>query len=63
MIRIRNIKVDIKNDDLKSHIDKLLKVKDYDYTLVKKSIDARHKPEVFYVYQVFINTKNKVKKI
>ena len=59
MIRIRNIKVDIKNDDLKSHIDKLLKVKDYDYTLVKKSIDARHKDNIKFIYTVDVNVSMK----
>lgn len=63
MIRIRNIKVDIKNDDLRTHISKLLKTNNFEYTLVKKSIDARHKDNIKYIYTVDVNVSmNDVKR-
>ena len=42
MIRIRNIKVNL-DGDLKREISKLLKVNDFDFKIVKRSIDARKK--------------------
>ena len=53
MIRIRNIKVSL-TGDLKSEISKLLKVNDFDYSVVKRSIDARKK-QVSLIYTVDVN--------
>ena len=64
MIRIRNIKVDVKTNNLKEMISK--KIKTDNFTIQKilhKSIDARNKSNVLYVYDVLINTNDGVKKI
>lgn len=58
MIRIRQIKINIEDNQTKSllkKISKLLKIdesKIKNYKLVKKSLDARKKDELFYVYEV-----------
>ena len=68
-ITISNIKIDYKVDSIEMLLSKAckkckIKKSDIDsFKILKKSIDARHKPDVLYVYQIFINTKNKVKKI
>ena len=64
MIRIKNIKIDVENDNLcflKKKITKKIKVNDsdiIDLTIKKKSIDARNKSEIFYVYDVCLSLKN-----
>ena len=68
-ITVSNIKIDYKVDSIEMLLSKACKkcrIKSSDiesFKILKKSIDARHKPEVYYVYQVFINTKNIVKKV
>ena len=64
MIRVKQIKVNVLNDN-KDVIIKLLSrklrinVNDiFDYKIVKKSIDARYKPDIFYVYEIDILCKN-----
>ena len=57
MIRIRNIKVNL-TGDLKSQIRKLLKVSDFEYSIVKRSIDARKK-DVNYIYTVDVDVSLK----
>lgn len=60
MIRIRNIKVDVKTNNLRGMISK--KIKTDNFTIQKilhKSIDARNKSNVFYVYDVLVNTNEK----
>ena len=62
MIRIRNIKVDVKTNNLREMISK--KIKTDNFTIQKilhKSIDARNKSNVFYVYDVLINTNEKIR--
>ena len=62
MIRIRNIKVDVKTNNLKEMISK--KIKTDNFTIQKilhKSIDARNKSNVLYVYDVLINTNEKIR--
>ncbi len=62
MIRIRNIKVSL-DGNLKREISKLLKIKDFEYSIVKRSIDARKK-NVNYIYTVDVNCSlNEVKKV
>ena len=64
MIRIKNIKINVENDNLcflKKKIAKKIKVNDNDIiniVIKKKSIDARNKSEIFYVYDVCISLKN-----
>ena len=62
MIRIRNIKVSL-NSSLDKELRKLLKIKDFEYTLVKKSLDARKK-QISYIYTVDVNCSlNDVKRM
>ena len=61
MIRVRQVKVLVNKDNLKEEISKKLNIntKDIkDITIVKKSIDSRHKPNTYYVYEVDINVIN-----
>lgn len=56
MIRIREIKIDVtKEQNLRKKITKILNVKEDNIKEVKinkRSIDARHKPIIYYVYEV-----------
>ena len=57
MIRLRQIKVLVKDDNLKEKISKKLNILSSeikDIKIVKKSIDARCKPDIYYVYEVDI---------
>lgn len=59
MIRLKNIKMPIKHttDDLIATVKKLLKIKEiYDFEIIKKSIDARDKKDIHYIYTVDLNT-------
>ena len=64
MIRVRQIKVDVRKDSYDELINSLvrkLKVNSSDIVnvnIVKKSIDARHKDNVCYIYEVDVNLKN-----
>ena len=55
MIRVRQVKLNILDDSIDNLIkmvSKKIKVKNNDileYKIVKKSIDARYKPELFYI--------------
>ncbi len=67
MIQIQQIKLKPEQNEkhLKKKIAELLKIKEEDiikYTIVKKSIDARKKPDLFYSYTVNVLT-NRDKKI
>lgn len=63
MIRINQIKLPIEHDEaqLEQKILKALKIKKNQlkhYKIAKKSIDARKKPELFYVYSVDVSLEN-----
>ena len=61
MIRINQIKlpVDAGEDKLNKKIASLLKTKDYSFErIVKKSIDARDKDNLMYIYSVDVKCKN-----
>ena len=64
MIRVRQVKLNILDDSIDNLIkmvSKKIKVKNSDileYKIVKKSIDARYKPELFYIYELDIKVKN-----
>lgn len=63
MIRVNQIKLPIehKEEQLQQKILKTLKIKKEQlqyYKIVKKSIDARKKPELFYVYSVDVSVEN-----
>ena len=62
MIRINQIKLPIHHEkaQLEQKIQKILKLKPEQvkgYQIVKKSIDARKKPELFYVYSVDVEVE------
>ena len=57
MIEIRNLKIPIENarEQLERQIMKRLHTKQVpEYRILKRSIDARKKPEIFYVFTVGI---------
>ena len=64
MIRIRQIKVPVENDNLQELRKKICqKVKCQDKDIIdvkisKKSLDARFKPNIFYIYEVDIKVSN-----
>jgi len=61
MIRISDIKLglDASEKELRKKVLKLLGVKDVkSFSISKKSIDARKKPDIYYVYSVDIETEN-----
>ncbi len=64
MIRIRQIKIPIEKDNLnhlKKKISFILKCQETDIKTIsisKKSLDARKKPNIFYIYEVDIDVKN-----
>ena len=66
MIRIRQIKIDILNDNedcLLKAIAKKLKISSNrikDYVINKKSIDARYKPQIYYIYEVDVEVDNEL---
>ena len=64
MIEIRGIKVSVENDkqELERQIAKRLRRKDVPpYHILKRSIDARKKPNIYYVYQVGVELKEEKK--
>ena len=66
MIRLSNIKIrkDISDEELFEHIYKKFKINKNTVTkkqIVKKSIDARNKDDIFYNYSVEIECKNEDK--
>ena len=67
MIRIRQIKIDAIKDDINELLNKCankLKI-DYsdilEYKISKKSLDARHKPELYFIYEIDVKVKNEDK--
>ncbi len=64
MIRVRQVKVDVKNDNVESLYSELVRKLKINYSdilgvnVVKKSIDARHKDKVSFVYEVDVDVKN-----
>lgn len=64
MIRVRQVKVDVANDsyqELFSSLLRKLRVKNddiIDFKIVKKSIDARHKDSVCFIYEVDVSLVN-----
>lgn len=64
MIRIRQIKVSLQNDNdnyIKKQISKILKINEKEiikYSINKKSLDARKKENINYVYEFDVEVKN-----
>lgn len=66
MLRIHNIKLNIRSNelDLIKRTAKILRIKEEDikkFKIIKKSIDARNKEDIFYVYSVELETDNEKK--
>ena len=70
MLRISNIKISVRESDqdssIKSHLYKIFNQSIENYTILKKSIDARYGSEkhfkgVYYVYEVAVNIGNEDK--
>ncbi len=64
MIRISDIKLglDDTESDLRKKVMKTLGAQNVkSFAIAKKSIDARHKPEIYYVYSVDVETDNEEK--
>ena len=64
MIRIRQIKIPIEKDNfnhLKKKVSIILNCPETDIKTIsisKKSLDARKKPNIFYIYEVDVDVKN-----
>ena len=67
MLRIREVKIPISLDNdeyIKKKISKLLNISKeeiIDYKILKKSIDARDKKNILYIYEFALNLKNENK--
>ncbi len=66
MIQISQLKIQIPHteDKLKEKVLKILRIRENDlisFRILKKSLDARKKPQLFYVYTVEVDVKNENK--
>ena len=64
LLRVRNLKVEVLKKDIIGALVKKLKVSENDirdYEIIKESIDARNKQEIYYVYELDVNVKNEKK--
>ena len=62
MLRVSNIKVNVTSDQKKILLLKLSKIFNQNienYIINKRSIDARHKPDVYYVYEIDVDVNDK----
>ena len=61
MIRVRQVKVHIDSNNIVKKIASKLNIKEQDiinYQVIKESIDARDKNNLFYIYEVDVNVKD-----
>ena len=62
MIRVRQVKVPLNDrDNLKEYISKKLKCKILDFKIIKESLDARRKPELYLIYEVDVKVDEEEK--
>ena len=64
MIRVRQVKLNVRNNNLKQAISHKLKINEseiIDYKIIKESIDSRDKPNIFYVYELDVNVKDETR--
>lgn len=63
MLRINEIRLPINHteSDLRNKIGKLLKSDKFEYLVIRRSLDARKKPELFFSYVVNVTVKNEDK--
>ena len=58
--QINGIKINPSNDDIYGYIKSKYKLDDFEYKILLKSIDARNKNDVFYLYNVMVDTNKKL---
>ncbi|MBR6071375.1 MAG: hypothetical protein IKP77_00915 [Acholeplasmatales bacterium] len=58
--RIDNIKISPSNDDIELYLKNKYKIDDFNYKILLKSIDARDKNNVFYLYNVMLECNEKI---
>ena len=59
MIRVRQVKVPLEDKkNLRTYIEKKLKTNIIDFKIIKESLDARKKPELYFVYEVDVVLSN-----
>lgn len=66
MIRIKNIKINIlknQEEELSKYINKKLNTKIDNYIIRKRSIDARYKPDLYFIYDIDLSINNENKYI
>lgn len=62
MLRISNLKISITNDkDIKEILQKRVGTEILEYKIIKRSIDARDKSDILYVYSIDIKVNNEEK--
>ena len=64
LLRVRGVKVEILKNDILKSLAKKLKIDEsdiIDYEIIKESIDARNKNEIYYVYEFDVHLKNENK--
>ena len=63
MLRIKNIKINVKEKDqiklIKQYISKKYNLNIDSIKINKQSIDARHKPDIFYIYEIDVDINDK----
>lgn len=64
MIRVRQIKVDVRSNDIIGSLARKLHINKDDvlsFNIIKRSIDARHKDNVCFIYELDVVLKDSVK--
>ena len=66
MLRVRQVKVEVTKNNILEVLTKKIKIKEsdiIDYEIIKRSIDARNKNEIYYVYELDVNVRDESKVI
>ena len=58
--QINGIKISPEHDDIKSYLKDKYSLDKFEYKILLKSIDARNKNNVFYLYNVMVDTNKKL---
>ena len=58
--QINGIKINPKNDDIYGYLKNKYNIDDFKYKILLKSIDARNKNDVFYLYNVMVDVNKKL---
>ena len=54
------VRVDQK-EDLQETLKRVFKLKEFQYKILSRSIDARNKKEIYFVYKLWVQTEEKLK--